>query len=43
MLSAVGFDDQLRFEAHEVSDEAPDWVLATEFPAVDLPVAQMLP
>jgi len=39
MLTAIGFDDELRFNADKVNDETCYWPLATEFPAVQSSVS----
>jgi hypothetical protein len=41
--TAVDFDDEFLFGAHEVGDKRPDGFLAPELAAVQLPVAQAAP
>ena len=43
MMSSIQLDDQLRFRAKEVNDEAPDGLLAAKLAAVHLSVTQTQP
>jgi hypothetical protein len=43
VLTAIEFDDKPAFVASEVDDEAGDWHLAAEMPALVLEYAQLIP
>jgi hypothetical protein len=43
MLTTISLDNELPFNAGEIGDERPDWVLATEFATAKPSGAQEVP
>ncbi len=43
VLAAIQFDDELRFEACEISEVPSHWMLAPKLETAQLPIAQGLP